>query len=463
MQVRLKFLGGAGSVTGSRFLLNYNHSSILIDCGLFQGLKELRLRNWEEFPVDPKQINAVVLTHAHLDHCGYLPKLVKEGFGGPIYCTEPTADLVAIMLNDSAKLQEEEAQFAKKKGYSKHEDPKPLYYGEDVEKTLPMLRPQPMKDWVKVDDHLSIRFSFAGHILGASFVQLKIIGEEQEKIITFSGDIGRFDVPIMFDPEDIGPTDILLLESTYGDRKSEHNDLYERFKKAVLKALQRKGVLIIPAFAVGRSQSLLYWICRMKNERLLKGVNVYLDSPMAIDVTDLYAKFDDFHKLETAQNDKLFKFDGLHFVRKAEESKNLNEIRNNSIIISASGMCTGGRILHHLFHRLPKEQNTILFSGYQALGTRGRDLIEGDKIIRIFGEEVKVNCHIEQIDGFSAHADQEELIRWHDTALSNPKTTFLIHGEEQALLALKNKLDAAGNQNVIIPHYMESFELFNGL
>lgn len=463
MQVRLKFLGGAKTVTGSRFLLSYDQKQILIDCGLFQGLKEYRLRNWDDFPTNPQQIGAVILTHAHLDHSGYLPKLVKEGFEGAIFCSKPTEDLIKIMLTDSAKLQEEEAEWAKKKGYSKHQNPKPLYDSQDAERVFPMLSGQKLDKWVRIDENLSFRLLYAGHILGAVIVQIKIKGNLQEKIITFSGDLGRYNNPMMFDPQSVKTTDVLVIESTYGNRVNEDEQLYNTFSRKVKQALNRGGVLIIPSFAVGRAQSILHFLCQMKAKRELNGVKVYLDSPMAIDVTQLYADHASYHKLDTKENALLFNFDGLKYVDKVSTSKELNEIKSEAIIISASGMVTGGRILHHLFHRLSHKQNTLLFVGYQGEGTRGRKILEGADEVRIFGESVRINCHVDYIAGFSAHADQQELVNWTDSLLSQPKMTFLVHGEEEAMTALKNKLEENGNQNVIIPEYLETFELFDGL
>ena len=349
MNVRVKFLGGAKSVSGSRYLLEIDEHKIMIDCGLFQGLKELRLRNWDEFPVPPEQIETVILTHAHIDHIGYLPKLVKEGFKGRIYCTQPTEDLVKILLMDSAKLQEEEALFAKKKGYSKHAEPKPLYDTKDAESVFPLLSSLHYKDTLKLNDHIKVRFHNAGHILGASSVEVILNGSSQEKRILFSGDIGRMEDPILYSPTLFEQADILFIESTYGDRDNPQGDHKKELSDTINRSLQRGGCLLIPAFAVGRTQLMLYFMKELIEEKLVPDIPVFIDSPMATSVTELYRKYVEFHKLKEhhlgSNENAVFDYKNIQYRQSQAQSIQINEVRSGAVIISSSGMCTGGRIL----------------------------------------------------------------------------------------------------------------------
>jgi metallo-beta-lactamase family protein len=466
MKVKLKFLGGAKTVTGSRYLLDIDNYKVLVDCGLFQGLKDLRLRNWDSFPIPPSEIDIVIITHAHIDHSGYLPKLIKEGFNGPIYCTYPTMELIKILLLDSGKLQEEEAAFATKKGYSKHEKPLPLYTIEDAEKVFPKLHPIEMEQVEKINDNISISFFNAGHILGAAILKIKVKGINQEKKIVFSGDLGRFHDPIMNPPVRIPFADILLMESTYGDRKQLSNRPEEELGLAIRETYRNGGVAVIPAFAVGRTQLILYYLFLLQQKGKIPDIPIYVDSPMAINVTELYKKFGKYHKLSpTLEEDDCnpFSHKNLHYYRSQESSMSLNAIRGDAIIISASGMATGGRIVHHLYHRLPNENDSFIFVGFQAEGTRGRRLLEGEKTARMYGIDVPVKSKVYYIEGMSAHADQDELVEWADGFTSNPKITFLIHGEKEAARSLSTRLKEELDWNSIIPEYLESFELFDGI
>ena len=467
MNVRAKFLGGAQTVTGSKYLLEIDDFTLLVDCGLFQGLKNLRLRNWDDFPVDPSTIDAVVITHAHIDHTGYLPKLVQQGFHGPVYCTDATARLMEILLADSAKLQEEEAEWARKKGYSKHNPPLPLYTTTDAKEAIGMLRPFHFDEEVTVSDKVAVKFHNAGHILGAAIVEMTLKGNQQQKTIVFSGDLGRYNHPILKDPAALAHADILFIESTYGNRDTISEFPADALMKVVNEAFARKGCIIIPAFAVGRTQTVIYYLQLLMKAKKIPEAAVYIDSPMAINVTGLYKEFFSYHKLreqDLESDDAVFDYKHIHYARDREASIKINNIEKNAIIISASGMCTGGRILHHLYHRLPNKNDTLLFVGYQAEGTRGRDILEENENIRIFGHEVPVLCSVRQIEGLSAHADLEELLQWTKNFREAPKRTFVVHGEVESATAFANTLyEKYQWQNVVVPNYLESFELFQNI
>ncbi|MTI39463.1 MBL fold metallo-hydrolase RNA specificity domain-containing protein [Fulvivirga lutimaris] len=466
MNVRIKFLGAAQSVTGSKYLLEIDNYKLMVDCGMFQGPKELRLRNWNKLPIEEDSIDAVILTHAHIDHSGYLPRLVKNGFKGPIYCTEATEGLLRILLLDAAKLQEEEAEFAKKKGYSKHNTPEPLFNTEDAENVLLMLKTAPYDLTNRVNDFISFNFNNAGHILGSSIVELFVQGEQQQKKLVFSGDLGGYNQPLLKTPAAITDADILLVESTYGGKANDHTNFETIFANKVNEALDKGGCLLIPSFAVGRTQLLLYYFQKLQSQGLIPNYPVYVDSPMAISTTFLYQQYPKYHTLtpEAFQGDGLFDYPTIKYYKSQESSVSINDLRSKAIIISASGMCTGGRILHHLYHRLSRKNDTVLFVGYQAYGTRGRRLVDGETSVRIFGIDVPVKCHIDNLMGLSAHADMNELHQWLSNFTSPPKMTFVVHGEVENSIALANYLRMdSGWDNVYIPNYLESFELFRGI
>lgn len=467
MTVTLKFLGAAQTVTGSKYLLELDNTKILIDAGLFQGVKELRLRNWDKLPIDPKDIDILVLTHAHIDHVGYLPRLVKDGFKGKILCSYATADLTKIMLKDAAKLQEEEAIFAFKRGYSKHSKPEPLFTMVDAEQAMTLLRGQPMDSEVKLFKNVSVKFRNTGHILGSSIIEMTITGEKQTKKITFSGDIGRYNDPIMIEPQQIDETDILLVESTYGDRVNPLVQVEEKLIEVVNEAVTVDGAIIIPAFAVGRTQTLIYYFNKLMSEGRIPTLPIYIDSPMAISVTDLYERHHGHHKIKVEHRGKdlisIFDSPNIHFCQTRESSQALNGIHKSCIIISASGMCTGGRILHHMTHRLPRENDTFLFAGYQAVGTRGRNMEDGEKTVRIFGQDVPVRCRVRKVSGLSAHADQAELLRWLKGFKKPPKMTFITHGEPATAKAFAETITKQLGWNTTVPQYLESVSLFEGI
>lgn len=465
MDVTAKFLGGAGVVTGSKYLIDLGDFEFLVDCGLFQGGRKLRELNWDNFPMPLKDLEAVVLTHAHLDHIGYLPRLVQQGFRGPIYCTEATAKLAKILLLDSGKLQEEEADYARKKGYSRHEDPQPLYTKADAEAVFPQLVPKPFEQPFSIHPAVTVTFFHAGHILGAAIVKFLIQGNQQTKRLVFSGDLGRYKDPLLFPPTRIPKADILWIESTYGDRKSSALKPEDAMARAIRDTFDRDGLVIIPAFAVGRTQLLLYHLYQLMEKRQIPKVPIYADSPMAIDTTQLYLDYRNDHRLSAMllEDKHAFKHPHLHYFQKKEESMSLNTIEGKAIIISASGMATGGRILHHLYHHLPNEKNGVIIVGYQAQETRGRHLLDGDLSIRIHGEEVPVRAKVYPIEGLSAHADQEELMDWAEGFTEKPKYTFVVHGEEKSGEALAYKLKEELGWNTLIPTYLESFILFEGI
>jgi metallo-beta-lactamase family protein len=465
MDVTVKFLGAAQTVTGSRFLLDIGGLRVLFDCGLFQGVKELRLRNWGDFPVAASSIQAVIISHAHLDHSGYLPKLVKEGFSGPIYCTPPSAALMELLLMDSARLLEEEASYAHSKGYSQHADPRPLYTTKDAELVFPLLKKYPFGERIRISDRVEIMFEEAGHLLGAAITTLYIRGDQQEKKIVFSGDLGRSNDLMLRPPAIVREADVVFIESTYGDKENPASDPAQDLERIVNTTFDAGGVLLIPAFAVGRTQLLLYYFHQLMAAHRIKDVPVYIDSPMAISATYLYYNYPRYHKVDFSRRAFASQMETnmLVFVKSSIHSRELNTLKSNAIIISSSGMMTGGRILHHLYHRLRNQQDTVLVTGYQAEGTRGRRLVDKEKEIKIFGEMVPVNCTIENVSYFSGHADRSELFSWLRNFSSKPKMAFVVHGENPGMdnyaVAIRKELE----WNVIKPQYLESVSLFQGI
>lgn len=465
MDVRVKFLGAAKTVTGSRYLLDIGDFRVLFDCGLFQGLKELRLRNWEPCPVEPSSIHAVVISHGHIDHTGYLPRLVREGFNGPIYCTKPTADLIELLLLDSAKLQEEEALYAASKGYSRHSNPEPLYYTEDARKVFPMLKKFDFGVSIPLSDHVTIKYHPAGHMLGAAITEMTINGNTQQKTIVFSGDLGRKSDAILPPPEKMQKADILFIESTYGHKDNANVNPSEELARVARQTFHNGGVLLIPAFAVGRTQTLLYHFHDLMERNLIPDVPVYVDSPMATSATYLYYRHPTYHNAVFNRTEfaRHMETNLMVFVKTSQHSKSLNDIKTNAIIITSSGMMTGGRILHHMYHRLRNPQDTLLVAGYQAEGTRGRDLVDGKPTIRIFGEEVPVRCHIENMSALSGHADRGELFEWMSGFQDAPKITFVVHGENPGMALYAQEIRTRMGWNVMQPDYLESVQLFKGI
>ncbi len=460
---RITFYGATGTVTGSRHLLELNGHQYLIDCGLFQGKKENRLKNWEPFPVSPGEIERVFLTHAHIDHTGYLPRFCKDGFIGQVHCTPPTHQLSEIMLKDSAHLQEEDARWANKKGFSKHKPALPLYTVDDAEAALQLFAPIEYGDELFLDDTTRVKFKDAGHILGSAFLDIKTrIGRHPRKIL-FSGDIGRPARPILRDPVQAFNVDYLVLESTYGNRLHEENHPDDDLARIINESVERGGVLLIPAFAVGRTQTLLYVIRELEEQGKIPTLPIYVDSPMAIDATHIFEQRAADENLTSRilllEGVKIFHPKRLHICKSRHESKAINKITNRAIIISASGMATGGRILHHLVQRLPEERNTILFIGYQAEGTRGRTILEGHPTVKIHGEHIPVNARIETMTGYSGHADYREILAWLMGFNRPPEKTFIVHGEPDASAALAEKIREQFGWDVVVPQFGESYEL----
>lgn len=428
MDATLQFVGGAGTVTGSKYLVTAGERRVLLDCGLFQGLKALRLRNWAPLPFAPESIEAVVLSHAHIDHSGALPLLVRDGFRGPIYCTAATADLLGVMLRDAAHLQEEDAERANRYRYTKHRPARPLYTTSDAEAALTHLVSRPYAAPFAVAEDMTATFRHAGHILGSATVELGLSRPRPLRMV-FSGDLGRWGRPILHDPDPVTEADVLLLESTYGDRTHEPEP-EERLAAIVRDAAERGRTVIIPAFAVGRTQELV-WILRDLEERgRIPVVPVVMDSPMAIDVTGIHLRHPEEHDGHMRATPQLATHD-FRFARTPAESKALNDHRGALILISASGMATGGRVLHHLAHRLSDPQTVVLLAGYQAAGTRGRSLADGARTVRIHGADVPVGAEVVMLDGLSAHADHDDLVRWARGFRRPPRQTWVVHGEPQ--------------------------------
>jgi metallo-beta-lactamase family protein len=465
--MKLTFLGATQTVTGSKFFIEADDRRILLDCGMFQGAKDLRTRNWEDFPVDPKSIDVVILTHAHIDHTGYLPRLVAQGYSGPVYATSATVDLARILLPDAGHLQEEEARYRNKHQLSKHKPALPLYTVNDALAALELLRSVSYKDVVKLSSNLGFDLLPAGHILGSSFVRLRYREGAAERAILFTGDIGRFDQPILFDPTLVDRADYLVLESTYGNRL--HTDkngksAKEQLQDVVVATAKRGGTVLIPSFAIGRAQELLYILRELELENRIPVLPVYVDSPMAVDAVDVFRKHIEEHDLEMSQLEKegasALYTQRVHFARSVEDSKAINDHRFPSIIISANGMATGGRILHHLIQRLPDERNSIVFVGFQAYGTRGRLLSEGAREIKIFGVDYPVRAAIHVIDGFSAHGDYSEILRWLRGFKQAPQKTFLVHGEPKAIDAMKDHIVSTYKTwQIETPQYLQSYEI----
>lgn len=450
---RLTFLGAVGTVTGSRYLVEAGARRILVDCGLFQGYKPLRLRNWAPFPIAPESIDAVVLTHAHLDHSGYLPRLRRAGFAGPIWCTAATRDLCSILLPDSGRLLEEEAEYANAKHTSRHHPAEPLYTEADARRCLPAFRTVPYESAFEPIPGLSAWLRPQGHILGAAAVTLGHGG----RTLTFSGDLGRPHDPLMHAPAAPAASDWLVVESTYGNRLHPRSDLGQDLQAAMGRAIKRQGVVVIPAFAVGRAQLLLHLIVQLQAEGRLADVPLYLNSPMATDVTDLYHRYPDQHRLTEPQlallRSKVLLVNGV------DASKALNRRHGPMIIVSASGMATGGRVLHHLVAFAPDPRNMILLSGFQAGGTRGAALARGDASVRIFGQDVPVRAEIVQLASASAHADADEIIQWLRSAPAKPQGVFVTHGEPDAADALRRRVERELGWDASIPELAQQVDL----
>ncbi len=462
--MKITVLGAGRCVTGSKYLLEWKHFSMLVDCGLFQGPAENRRRNWKPLPFPAHELDAVALTHAHIDHTGYLPRLVRQGFRGPVYCTAPTKALLRVLLPDAAHLQEEEARYANKEGYSKHRPALPLFRLADARAALGLLDAVDFHMPLEIHPGIRVTFSRQGHILGASAVtvETKVSGGGR-KTIFFSGDVGRYGVPILKEPEAYPGSDLLFVETTYGDRIHDPRDPYEVLAEEVGAGIERGGMILIPAFAVDRTQEILYMLHELMVDGDLPSIPIWLDSPMGIETTALYSRFTEEHDVEMrefyAQQDNPILPPNLKVTRTTAESKKLNGMSGPGIIISASGMATGGRILHHLKLRLPDPRNTVLFVGYQAQGTKGRRLVDGDEKIKIHGQWIPVRAHISILGTFSAHADSQELLVWLGRRERDPERVFLIHGEYNAQQAFAATLQEELGWDSLIPEIGDEITL----
>ena len=452
--MELTFLGAAGTVTGSKYLLESNGLKLLIDCGLFQGLKQLRLKNWAKLPIQPCDIDAVVLTHAHIDHSGYLPLFVKNGFSGKVFCSRATHDLCKILLPDAAHLQEEEAEYANRRGFSKHHPALPLYTKEDAEQALALFEPVAFAQDIPMGHDTHIRLLPNGHILGSASLRVA----NQHTSVTFSGDVGRPNDLLMHTPTTIAPTDYLVLESTYGNRLHDNTDPMVQLANVINKTVKRKGVVLIPVFAVGRAQELLYYIHLLKQTgQIADDIPVYLNSPMAVDATAIFSQHRGEHKLSPEQCLAMSRC--AHMVNSVDESKRLNELKGPMIILSASGMASGGRVIHHLKAFAPKSNNTVLFVGFQAAGTRGAAMIDGAESIKIHGEYIPVRAKVEVISNLSAHADYEEILAWLKPVQTAPKHVFITHGEPVAADMMRRHVEERLHWRASVPEYLEKVTL----
>jgi metallo-beta-lactamase family protein len=467
--VKLTFLGAARTVTGSKFLLETGSSRVLVDAGMFQGLKDLRERNWQALRFKAAALDAVVLTHAHLDHCGFLPRLVGQGFRGRIFCTAGTADLARIVLADAGRIQEEDAERANRKGYTRHRPALPLFTEEDAARAMTLLQPIGYERPIPVAPGVTAEFLNAGHLLGSSSVYVRV--EDEDKTILFGGDLGRYDGPVLPDPTPAREADIVLVESTYGDREHPPSGEGAELAQVVNETVKKGGKIIIPAFALGRVEEVLYWIDRLEEEDKIPELPVYVDSPMAVRALAEYRKRLDELDPELSESDPSasgrtaaerrvcgFCTAKLKVIRSIAESREVQRSNRPAIIVSSSGMASGGRVLHHLVRTLPDERNTVLFSGYQAAGTRGRLLEEGAKYVRIHGKEIPVRARIERLDGLSAHADANEIMRWLGTLPRAPEQCCLVHGEPGPMDALKARIERELGWTTLTPAHHETID-----
>ncbi len=460
MTATLAFHGAAGTVTGSKYLLEVGGRRLLIDCGMFQGLKELRLLNWRAPAFDPAAVDHVLLTHVHIDHLGYLPRLVREGYAGPVHCTEPSRELAELMLLDAAKLQEEDAEYANRRGFSKHEPALPLFDEADARRALTLLRGAPYGAWLDLGSGVRARFHNSGHILGSAMVEVRFPADGREGAILFSGDVGRYDAPLHVDPEARPESDLLVIESTYGDREHERTPIGDQVREPFARTFERRGTVLIPAFAVGRAQQAALILRDLMRAGELPEVPIEVDSPMAAEATRIYARHLHDHNLDEGIAE-----DGTHlfprkvrFHRTTQESKHLNDLPGPRVIISASGMLTGGRVLHHLLRKAPDPDCLICLMGFQAAGTRGRALQDGARSVRLHGAEVAVRARVLVVHGLSAHAGRDELLRWARSA-GAPRAVFVTHGEPDASRALAGALAEVWSLQPQIPALGEARDL----
>jgi metallo-beta-lactamase family protein len=462
---KLTFLGAAGCVTGSKYLVEAAGKKLLVDCGLFQGTDDLKDRNWKPLPVDPKTIDYLVLTHAHLDHTGWLPVLVRDGYNKTIFANAATIDLVGLLLKDSGHLQEEEMQDAQKHNWSKHANPQALFTSQDIDPVLRLLKPMPRSGGFDISPEFHVGSYDAGHILGSSSLALTITENGKKSVVIFSGDVGRYDQPILNDPQtpDSKQIDMLLCESTYGDREHASGDPLQLLGDIVNRVVQRGGSIVIPAFAIGRTQTFMYYLRQLENLQRIPKIPVYVDSPMALSATDLYLKYKDDHDAQFARDEQNggdpLSVHEFHLARSVQESKQINGVKTPCIIVSASGMVTGGRVLHHLAERLGDARNCVILGGFQAEGTRGRALEEGAQTLSLFGKPVPVIAEIVEMGQFSAHAGKSELLRWLTGLQIPPKQVYLTHGEPAAAQSLQQAIVLNFKWNAAVARYLDTVEI----
>ncbi len=458
----LSFHGGAGTVTGSKFLVETGKTRFLVDAGLFQGLKKLREMNWAKLRFEPTSLDFILLTHAHIDHSGFLPRLTQQGFRGPIHATHATKDLAKLLLLDAAKIQEEDAAFANRKGFSKHHPALPLYTSEEAERAISLIEPLEYGDWIEPAPGVRASFRNAGHILGAAMIELRIRTAGGEIPIVFSGDVGRYGVPLHSDPDPLPECDVLVMEATYGDREHDPKPIGDQIRDALMTAIDRGGTVLIPSFAVGRAQLVTLLLRRLIHSGEIPEIPIHIDSPMAVDATRLYGQHLRDLSLDSAGDEDGYGVlvpRNVQFHRTVDESKALNQLPGPRIIISASGMLTGGRVLHHLKRLLPEEKNLILLVGFQAAGTRGRAMMEGARTIRVHGEDFPVRAQFLPIGGLSAHADRADLLRWVRTQPKPPRRIFVTHAEEKASNAFARLLSSELGVKTIEPQLGQRFDL----
>lgn len=460
--ISLSFHGAAGTVTGSKYLLKVNDHQVMIDCGLFQGPRELRRRNWDEAPFDASQINDVILTHAHIDHIGYLPKLVRDGFNGTLWATPPTIDIAAVSLADTAHIMEEDAEYRNKRGLTRHHEAVPLFGMDDVEATMKLFDRTTFCDWIKLSDNIKFRFHKAGHILGAASVELIADDGEKERSILFSGDVGRYAVPLIVDPDQPPETDYLICESTYGGHIHEPIDPFFAMAELIDDIIARKAVLLIPSFAIGRTQQIVYMINTLIRQERIPEIDIHIDSPMSVKATDIYRKYKEYHAIDGGDfedGDKFLEGKNVHLHRKRKSSKLLNKIKGPAIIISASGMLTGGRIMHHLLNRLDDENTTLALVGFMAAGTLGRKILDGDRHVYIHKQPIEVKAKVIKMMALSGHADYYEIDHWLEPVAASPKRVFITHGEPEESAAMAAYLTEKHGWNCHIPILDEAVEL----
>jgi metallo-beta-lactamase family protein len=459
--VRLEFHGAAGTVTGSKYLLIVNNEKVLIDCGMFQGMKELRQRNWSPMKFEPSEVEAIIVTHGHIDHVGFVPRLVRDGFNGKVYCTAPTQDIAAISLQDTAHIQMEDAEFRNKKGLTSHDVALPLFTDEDVDEALKLFTPVPFLTWTKLSDQIRFRYHIVGHLLGAASVEVEVTDGSRKLVIQFSGDIGRYHATLVKEPTEPVECDYLVCESTYGSRLHPDENPEDLFADLINQIIRNKSILLVPAFAVGRTQQIIFLIHELIEQKRIPSIDIHIDSPMAVAATDIYLKYHAYHAIDL---DKLgpgsvLNGKNVHIHRKRDDSQDLNKLKGPAIIISSSGMLTGGRILHHLIQRLPDPHTVVSLVGFMADGTLGRKLEQGESMVYIHKQAVPVNAKIINIQALSGHADYSEILQWLKPISKPPKTVFITHGEPTEAAAMSEHIKTQRGWNTHIAVLDEGVDL----